>query len=114
MNMKKFLAFFLLSTVCFFATNVAAGDFLADRHAQLGVKCAQCHSEKVPAKAPAMQKCLVCHGGSYEELAKLTEKKEINPHYTHIGDKECVVCHKGHKASELICNDCHKFKIKVP
>ncbi len=53
-------------------------------------------------------------GGSYEELGKASAEKKPNPHYTHVGDTECVVCHKGHKASEFFCNDCHKFKVQVP
>ncbi len=111
---KNILAFLLLAAVFVFATSAVADNYLADRHAQRGLKCTQCHTEKVPSKAPKMDKCLACHGGSYEELAKATEAKKPNPHYTHIGDKECAVCHKGHKASEFICNDCHQFKVQMP
>jgi hypothetical protein len=115
MMMKKNLsASVLIGVGLMFTTSVVAGNYLADRHGQLGVKCAECHVKKLPSKAPKMEKCLNCHGGSYEELAKASAGKPLNPHFTHQGDKECAVCHKGHKAPEFFCNDCHKFKVQVP
>ena len=111
---KTLLASSLCAAAFAFATSTVAGDYLADRHAQRGLQCAQCHVAEVPSKAPKMTQCLQCHGGSYEELAKATADKKPNPHYTHLGDKECAVCHKGHRASELVCNSCHKFKMQVP
>ncbi len=115
MIMKKSLLASVLLAACFaFATGAVADNNLADRHAQKGLKCAQCHVEKVPSKAPKMDTCLKCHGGSYEELGKASAEKKPNPHYTHVGDKECAVCHKAHKAPEFFCNDCHKFKVQVP
>ena len=108
------LASFLLAPCLAFATSAVADDNLVDRHARKGVKCAQCHLEKVPSEAPNMETCLQCHGGSYEELGMASAEKKPNPHYTHVGDKECAVCHKGHKAPEFFCNDCHKFKVQVP
>ena len=114
MMKKILLAFVLLAAGFAFTTSAVAGDNLADRHAQRGLKCAQCHVEKVPSKAPKMEKCLMCHAGSYEELGKASAGKDPNPHYPHVGDKECAVCHKGHKAPEFFCNDCHKFKVQMP
>jgi hypothetical protein len=113
--MKKTLLASVLLVVCFaFVTSAGAGDNLADRHIQNGLTCAECHVEKVPSKAPKMDMCLNCHGGSYEELGKASVGKKPNPHYTHVGDKECTVCHKGHKAPEFFCNDCHKFNVQMP
>jgi nitrate/TMAO reductase-like tetraheme cytochrome c subunit len=114
MMKKAFLASVLLVWGFALATIAVAGNHLADRHAQNGVECAGCHVEKVPSKAPKMDTCLKCHGGSYEELAKAPAEKKPNPHYTHVGDKECIVCNKGHKAPEFFCNDCHKFKVQMP
>ena len=111
---KSLVASVLLAPCCAFATSAVADNSLADRHAQRGLKCAQCHVEKVPSQAPKMETCLTCHGGSYEELGKASAGNKPNPHYTHVGDKECAVCHKGHKAPEFFCNDCHKFKVQVP
>ena len=112
--MKKslFASIFLVVSLAF-ASNAVAGDFLADRHAQKGAKCEQCHDKVPPSKIPKMDKCLVCHDGSYEALAKSTEHKHPNPHYTHVGDKECAVCHKGHKQAEFFCNDCHQFNVQL-
>lgn len=102
---------FLAASLALSANAVGGGNFLAERH---GDKCGQCHEERVPSKAPKMAKCLKCHEGSYEALAKSTADTHPNPHYTHIGDKECAACHKGHEESELFCNDCHNFKLKMP
>lgn len=95
---KSLLASVLLAQCFAVATSAVADNTLADRHAQTGLKCVQCHVEKVPSKAPKMETCLKCHGGSYEELGKASAEKMPNPHYTHVGDKECAVCHKGHRA----------------
>ena len=113
--MKNILIASVLSVAGFvFATNASAEEYLADRHIQNDLTCAECHVEKVPSTAPKMDTCLSCHGGSYEELGKAYAGKMPNPHYTHVGDKECSVCHKGHKAPEFFCNDCHKFKLQMP
>lgn len=114
MKRKTLFASALLAAGFAFATSVVADDNLADRHAQRGLKCPQCHVEKVPSKAPKMDTCLKCHGGSYEELGAASAAKSPNPDYTHVGDKECAVCHKGHKAPEFFCNDCHQFTVRVP
>jgi fumarate reductase flavoprotein subunit len=115
MMMKNILIASVLSVAGFvFATNAPAEEHLADRHIQNDLTCAECHVEKVPSTAPKMDTCLSCHGGSYEELGKAFSGKIPNPHYTHVGDKECSVCHKGHKAPEFFCNDCHKFMLQMP
>ena len=114
MTKQAFLASVLLVAGFALATSAVAGNNLAERHVQNGVGCNQCHVEKVPSKAPKMATCLECHGGSYEELGNASAEKKPNPHYTHVGDKECTVCHKGHQAPEFFCNDCHKFKVQMP
>lgn len=112
---QTFLASLWLAVTFAVATSsVVAGDYLADRHLQRGVTCAQCHGEAAPSKPASMDHCLNCHGGSYEALAQTTADKKPNPHYTHVGDKECAACHKGHEASVLFCNNCHQFKMQVP
>jgi hypothetical protein len=100
--------------------SVSAGVFaadapaLADRHAQLGVKCEQCHKTAQPAEGAKVKNeaCFECHE-NYESLAKKTEKLDPNPHKTHLGNVRCSDCHKGHSESVLMCNDCHKFDLKV-
>lgn len=115
MMKQTFLASVFLAACFAFASSAVAADHLADRHGQKGVACAQCHGKATPpTKAPSMEQCLTCHGGSYEALAATTAKSHPNPHYTHIGDKACTACHKGHQESVLICDSCHKFKMRVP
>lgn len=91
----------------------AADQFLADRHQAKGVKCEQCHVDG-PGKPVTMATCLACHGGSYSKLAASTTKGEVNFHDTHVGEANCSDCHHGHKASRLVCNECHDMKAKVP
>ena len=53
-------------------------------------------------------KCLSCHGGSYEELAKQTaDLGEYNPHNSPHGQINCNECHKGHAAQVDTCGQCH-------
>ena len=53
-------------------------------------------------------KCLSCHGGSYEELAKQTAQLgEYNPHQSPHGNLNCNECHKGHAAQVDTCGQCH-------
>ena len=55
--------------------------------------------------------CLKCHG-SFDKLAEQTKDLVPNPHYSHLGEVDCVACHKADKSEpELVCNTCHKFKI---
>ena len=82
-------------------------------HRGLPPRARSCH--KTAPKAGAKVKKQVCQGcHSYEQLAKQTAKVEPNPHYSHLGDVNCTDCHKGHKKSELMCNSCHQFDLKVP
>ena len=95
------------------ATAVAGEKFLADRHVERGVNCQSCHGQSAPAKVP-MQTCLGCHGGSYAKLASRTEDRDMNFHASHIDEVNCSECHQGHRQSQLVCNQCHEFKVKVP
>ncbi len=96
--------------------SVAAGEpqkMLADRHAARGVSCQACHTQ-MPPKAPGNDACAACHGG-YAQLAKRTDKKDINPHDSHVEDPSCNQCHSGHKKPRLLCDQCHEFTdIRVP
>ncbi len=96
------------------AESSSAAGFLADRHAARGAACASCHKDG-PASAVDMTECLACHGGSYAKLAQRTDKSDINPHETHLGEAQCTACHAGHRAPQLACDNCHEFPdIKVP
>ncbi len=80
---------------------------LADRHTARGGQCQACHIE-MPPKAIKGTQCQACHGG-YEQMAKRTDKLDINPHDSHIEDIDCTNCHKGHKKPVLVCDECHEF-----
>lgn len=99
-----------IATSCF-----AADDFLADRHAKKGIACNMCHV-KSPTEKPVMGDCLKCHGGSYAELAKRTDKGDLNMHETHLGEAQCSECHSGHKQPRLVCDSCHEDfgNVRVP
>ena len=103
--------------MAFSAATVAATDaYLADRHAARQVTCNMCHTKSMNAK-PEQQDCLKCHGGSYAELAKKTDKSDINPHDTHLGEADCTDCHSGHKKPKLVCDGCHEDfgnELRVP
>lgn len=104
---------FALVISCYVGTTFAATNFLADRHVSRSLTCESCHAV-MPPKAVPTDQCLKCHV-SYEALAKRTDKKDINPHDTHIEKPACSDCHQGHKKPVLVCDQCHEFaKIKVP
>ena len=69
-----------------------------------------CAAATAPVRKDA---CHACHG-SYEKLAKRTEKVTPNPHYNHFGDRDCSTCHKGHAKNVITCRQCHKFDLKTP
>lgn len=108
--------------------SVEAGEGEAGFHAQLGQDCESCHTGDLSAEVatlagaesgeePALsssyymdsQTCLDCHGGTWEELAKLTEDLgDYNPHDSLHGTIEnCNECHKGHSAQVDLCSECH-------
>ena len=67
----------------------------------------------MPSKAVPADKCLSCHG-DYAKLKELTKDAKPNPHYTHMLDQPCAECHKAHKPSVNMCQECHQFDFKVP
>ena len=112
--MKKLGVFFILfclSSLTFTAEQKT--QFLADRHVARGVQCVSCHTQTPPSELIKQDKCLACHE-SYEKIAVRTEDLDINPHRTHMGEVECMACHRGHSQGEMVCNECHKFPNKVP
>ena len=108
--MMKHIATLAVALTLAAGSAFAADHSLADRHVARGLECASCHK---PAPAPGavvkQDACKTCH--SYDDLAKRTAKLEPNPHYTHLGDVNCVECYRVHLDLHLMCNDCHKFNI---
>lgn len=106
-----------------------AADFLADRHVAReadkriakgadrrsaeAAACRQCHKEATPSQPVKSAQCVSCHGDN-DAVAKLTAQVKPNPHYNHLGDVACTDCHRGHEASALMCNTCHKFELNTP
>ncbi len=89
-------------------------------HQQKGVGCVDCHGKSRPVKGDAADNatCSKCHG-DYPALAarsKLPAKlANRNPHASHLGDIDCVVCHKAHTVSAPYCLGCHtNFDMRIP
>jgi hypothetical protein len=91
----------------------ASSNFLDHRHEQIKKTCLDCHLTYFPVKGVSMGACFKCHS-SYGKLATMTEKAKLNPHASHLDNLECALCHKAHRKSELYCNQCHEFDLKVP
>lgn len=94
--------------------------FMDHLHQQKGVGCTDCHGKTTPVKGDTVENttCSNCHG-TYPVIAarsKLPAKiANRNPHSSHLGDIDCVVCHKAHTVSESYCLGCHaKFDMKMP
>lgn len=108
----KFAAIAMFPALLSIATMVAAAEpTLADVHASKQVACASCHEGK-PGSEVKTEKCMACHG-NYDKLVLLTDKNEVNPHESHLGEPDCSQCHHAHKKSEAVCNQCHDFSIKM-
>ena len=93
-------------------TAVSAADkTLADIHADRQIPCSACHGT-TPGSPVATAKCESCHG-NYDKLISLTDKGNVNPHESHLGEPDCSQCHHIHKKSEAACNQCHDFAIQM-
>ncbi len=56
--------------------------------------------------------CMKCHG-DYKKLAALTKQYSPNPHFSHMGEVNCIECHVPNSNKiEPMCNTCHKFKFE--
>ncbi|MBR3257820.1 MAG: cytochrome c3 family protein [Eggerthellaceae bacterium] len=58
---------------------------------------------------PAEEFCLNpdCHDTTRSGLTELTAFLERNPHAWHHIEYTCTDCHKAHRASIMVCADCH-------
>jgi fumarate reductase flavoprotein subunit len=91
----------------------ASRGLLIQKHRAAGVKCAGCHAESPPSKAPQTAACAACHG-NYSQIATKTSNVQPNPHASHMGEVPCDSCHHLHKPSVLYCNQCHTFDLTPP
>ena len=95
---------------------VQAAEFLADRHAKVGIDCTVCHGpDKSNMQVPTIETCTQCHA-TKALVEKTKDVKPKNPHVSpHYQDQlDCVNCHYGHEASQDFCAQCHNFGFKVP
>ncbi|MDR1529589.1 MAG: cytochrome c3 family protein [Burkholderiales bacterium] len=110
---------FILASAAFFSAMISLtalaepATATTSKHANKGIACVLCHKENPPAKTVPFEQCENCHGDN-DTMAKRTEKTSPNPHYNHLGNVTCTECHRDHTESVLICDDCHKFKLKTP
>jgi len=86
---------------------------LEDKHKKAGVVCEECHKGGAPKSDVMTDTCFKCHI-SYSKVAEQTNKITPNPHKSHRGDLECMVCHHIHRTSEDYCKECHNIGFKVP
>jgi fumarate reductase flavoprotein subunit len=123
--MKNLLTFNKASRVCFnilaqlllwgallFGASLtfAAGQ-LEQKHLSLGLSCSSCHQDAAPKTAAASTSCESCHG-DLKKVSDLTTDIHPNPHVSHQGPFDCLVCHHVHRASEIKCNECHVFEFE--
>ena len=112
--------------------DASGGAGLASLHAKENLGCLDCHEADLATQASEAQhqitgtydmddlqlgatyyvdneKCLSCHGGSWEALAEQTSSLgDYNPHDSIHGTAPyCGECHKGHKAQVDTCGECH-------
>lgn len=115
-----FTAALLCGTMLIAGASQAAGVTVKPYHQSVAKDCALCHTAEnaVAGNAfvvPDNKACFACHG-SYEELAKKTEKlAEPNPHKSHhYGEGiACTACHSEHGQSKVYCNECHEFSYQI-
>ncbi|MCD8339423.1 MAG: cytochrome c3 family protein [Burkholderiales bacterium] len=56
--------------------------------------------------------CMSCHG-TYDQLGQKTANLEPNPHYSHLGQVNCVECHiPTESRPQVMCLQCHQFDIR--
>lgn len=112
--------------------NMESGAGMASYHAALGYDCVDCHVGDLDGEVAGIveagtieidgaelpltsayytdnETCLSCHGGSWDELSKLTaDLGDYNPHDSIHGTVQyCNECHKGHSEQVDICGECH-------
>ena len=48
-----------------------------------------------------------CHNMTKDDLTEATSESTRNPHSWHHSEYDCSDCHKAHRASVMICSQCH-------
>ena len=55
-----------------------------------------------------------CHGVTRDDLVELTSEATVNPHLAIHGQQSCSNCHKAHRASTILCTQCHTAGVIMP
>lgn len=65
--------------------------------------------ERWKSNATGTSFCLnsACHDMTKEELSTVYEDWDRNPHSWHHSEYTCSDCHKSHRASVMVCSQCH-------
>lgn len=80
----------------------------AHRHLSSGLQCDSCHQGEIKADAQVKnERCESCHGAQADIAKKTGGKDPKNPHQSHQGKIDCVLCHKGHQTAQSYCISCH-------
>lgn len=96
-----------LSMVC--TTADAAPSAAMQKHK--GVECSVCHTATPSAANVKTEACVTCHGGMSDiKLPPNPFGKDAHrsPHYADL--VACTECHKEHRESRSLCEDCHRTK----
>lgn len=111
-------AAYVLGPLCMLAMSSSQPAFadveLADRHQRLGLTCLSCHSQTPPASDVEPARCTQCHGTVEQLVARTANMLPNNVHDNHLGETDCLQCHHAHKATTVICDECHQFAFKMP
>lgn len=109
-----------------------SSDNLDHVHQDANVGCKDCHKANLtemagegfkyvtgnfqdPMRETKLSKeiCLTCHR-SYQVVSAKTEDLEPNPHASpHYEEAECSLCHKSHRDSVLLCDQCHQYDMET-
>ena len=52
-----------------------------------------------------------CHNMTKSDLREATESYQRNPHEFHHSEYTCSDCHKSHRASIMVCSECHEDSV---
>jgi hypothetical protein len=100
-------------------TSWATSSYLDGLHARKDLTCSSCHGKGLAERGDLVEneRCLTCHG-PFEKLVQRSAPKDFpdrNPHFSHLGEIDCTVCHMGHSASSVYCLGCHpRWTMKIP
>ena len=113
----------------FEGTDASKGAGLAHVHQAANLGCLDCHEADLETQVSELriqlfdnpgnvelaskyyidnEKCLSCHGKTYNGLSALTAAlADYNPHDNPHGQMNCNECHKGHASQIDMCGECH-------